>query len=188
MSSPISCMRQRLLARLAAPLAVLAALALAACGFQPLYVQQGISEPTVAAELQQIEVAVIAEREGQLLRTFLIERLTPGGRPADPTYRLTIQLRIETQSLSIQADDTATRANLDTVASYTLFIAGDPDAILTDQTNVTTSYNILSDQFATITAERDARERAMRQLAESIRRDLALFFAATAREEQVGSR
>jgi LPS-assembly lipoprotein len=181
MSSPPDPLR-RAAAVLRAGLVGLCLMALAGCGFRPLYGEPAPGGGDVAAALQTVDVAVIADREGQLLRTFLIERLNPSGRPANPGYELTVSLAISQEPLNILTDATATRANYEAVASYALRPTGAADPVLQRSAEITTSYNILDDQFATLVAERDARDRALRQLAESIRRGLALHFERTASE------
>jgi len=172
MSLPLNRLSRRLL------LAGAAALTLSACGFQPLY---GNSEQfgPVAGELALIDVGVIANRSGQLLRTFLIQRLNPDGRPANPAYTLEVGLDETIRNLGIQRDDTATRSNLTIVATYTLTSAADGQAVYLNTAQVVTSFNILDDQYATVVAERSAQEGALRELSDRIRTDLSLFFART---------
>ena len=173
MSLPPSLLSRRLF------LAGAGLLALSGCGFRPLYGDPEGFGP-VADELASIDVGVIADRPGQLLRTFLIQRLNPNGRPADPAYTLQVGLEERTTNLGIQRDDTATRSNLRIEAVYTLTSTADGQAVYLNTTEVITSYNILNDQFATVVAERSAQEGALRELSERIRTDLALFFARSA--------
>ena len=68
-----------------------ALLTLAACGFSPIYGAHGNNAP-VAAQLNQIAIASIAERQGQMLRNDLIDLMYVKGRPANPQYRLEVSL------------------------------------------------------------------------------------------------
>ena len=156
-----------------------ASLTLAACGFQPLYGDSAAFGP-VAEELALINVAVIPNRSGQVLRGFLIQRLNPSGRPASPAYTLEVGIAETITDLGIQRDDTATRSNLRIVATYTLTSAEDGQAVYLGTQQVITSFNILDDQYATIVAERSAQRGALRELSDNIRTDLALFFARSA--------
>ncbi|HET8727909.1 MAG TPA: LPS assembly lipoprotein LptE [Alphaproteobacteria bacterium] len=148
-------------------------LLLAACGFQPLYgeTQMGV----VAAQFAETEVAVIPNRSGQILRNYLIEDLNPSGRPDDPAYVLNVGLNETFRDLAIRKDATATRANLIVSASYRLR-NGDGEPLTSGSVQTITSYNILRDEFATLSAERDARDRALRQISEDISTRLALYF------------
>ena len=144
-----------------------AVLALAACGFRPLYADSD-QDATAYAELARIEVGIIPERSGQILRAALIDGLNPAGRPADPLYRLRVDLREREEELGIDKTDSATRANLP---------ADGGDPLLDRRVGLITSYNILLDEFATLTAQNDARERALRQIGSDIRTQLALYFS-----------
>ncbi|MEM7446314.1 MAG: LPS assembly lipoprotein LptE [Pseudomonadota bacterium] len=160
-------------------LAGAASMVLSACGFQPLYGNSAAFGP-VAEELALINVAVIPDRDGQLLRGFLIQSLNPSGRPAVPAYTLEVGIAETITNLGIQRDDTATRSNLRIVATYTLTSAEDGQAVYLGTSQVITSFNILDDQYATIVAQRSAQRGALRELSDNIRTDLALYFARTA--------
>lgn len=163
---------------------VAAALVLAGCaGYRPLYALDaaaaagagGAAESTtVGAALSRIEVGRIPEREGQILRELLIQRLdTVAG---DGRWPLNVALSTSRQSLGIQRDATATRGNFVARARITLT---DPDGTvqLSRTIDVITGFSILDDQFANLVAERNARDRALDALADRIRTQLALHFA-----------
>jgi len=177
MSSPRPS-RRRLLA---AGAALAGAAALGACGFRPLYGQPaGPVAESVAGALASVDVAPIAEREGQIMRALLLRRLNPGGRPADPDYRLSVRLSESIDDLGIRRDDTATRANLTLRAAVELRALETDEVVLVRTLDAVTSYNILDDLYATLAVERDARQRAVESLSETIRTQVALYFQRTA--------
>jgi len=177
---------------------VLTGLALWGCGFEPLYGKRNARD--VIAEFAYVQVAPIDDRVGQQLRNELLQRLYAGGRAPAVKYRLTATLTESTSSLAVKKSSLATRANLKMTASYSLAWVGplherparspllkkadgdpqltdlDEGALLTRSDAVTVSYNILDSEFATLMAERDARERAVRSLSEDIRIQLAVYF------------
>ena len=55
-------------------------LALAACGFQPLYGQRSVSGGSISQEFSTIRIMPIAERTGQMLYNELRDRLNPRGK------------------------------------------------------------------------------------------------------------
>ena len=61
---------------------------LAGCNVRPLYGSSGASagSPAVRDDLAAIDVQVIADRSGQILRGLLVQALSPDGRP--PNSRL----------------------------------------------------------------------------------------------------
>ncbi|MCA8909696.1 MAG: hypothetical protein KDA64_17660 [Rhodospirillaceae bacterium] len=158
-----------------------AALALAACGYQPLYGTTSSDGGTgtgtdVVAEMASISVDVIAERRGQILRRLLTERLTPRGRPADPRWRLETQLAETTERIGITETDVATRANLALTATYRLIDLADGSIAFQATTATVTSFNILRDEYATEVSRQSARDAALEQVAEDISRRLAIHF------------
>ncbi len=144
-----------------------------ACGFRPLYSARGGAD---AAELASIRVGAIANREGQLLRRFLIQRLHANGAAATPVFQLVTTLTEQQFDIALEGDNTATRTNLILTVRFRLVRLADGVPLLDQTLNTTTSFNILLDDFATLSAERDARERSLEQLAEEIRLRLGLFF------------
>ena len=164
----MSCRSRRL-----PPLLLLLAVAAAGCGFRPLYAERDGAQAGLAA----IGVAPIEHRTGQRLRNLLLERLNPAGAPARPRYALGIRLAERKQNLAIRKDATATRANLVLTATYRLERRADGETLLRGAARSTNSYNIVDDPFATLAAERDARIRAVRELAEELKLRLALFLS-----------
>ncbi|WP_366653937.1 LPS assembly lipoprotein LptE [Fodinicurvata sp. EGI_FJ10296] len=149
--------------------------ALAGCGFRPVYGTLGGAG--AEEELAAIDVSVIAEREGQQLRTYLIRMLNPRGRPVDPGYRLNVTLTESQANLAVQDGRSGTRRNLTMAAQYTLSSLDGGEGT-SGSLRTITSYNRQNDEFATLSAERDARERALVQTAEDIRIALATHFSA----------
>lgn len=157
-------------------LGVGALLGLGGCGFQPLYrtpVSGSGQAATAGQALDQIDIAPIADRKGQILRNYLVQALNHNGRPLRPDYRLTANLTERRSRLAIKSDSAATRANLTITVNYVLTRTG--GGIETrGTTRVVTSYNILRDEFGTLSSERSARDRALRQTSQDIRSRLAL--------------
>jgi LPS-assembly lipoprotein len=157
---------------------------LTACaGYRPLYAvapTEGTAPAgrTIGDALRRVSVERIAERPGQMLREKLIERLATGTAdvPDAERWPLRVTLRESRRDLGIRSDASATRARLSVTATITL---ADPDGTIALNRTLTiiTSYSILDDRFATLAAERDARERALDDLADQIRTQLALYFA-----------
>jgi LPS-assembly lipoprotein len=160
--------------------------AVAACGFQPLY--RGGRSSEVVAELSQIQVAPIEDRVGHELRNHLLDALTPRGRPAAPAYRLDIDLSESKQSLAVKKTEIATRATLKLSATYQLVDLSSAQPLFGSSSAVTSGYDILQSEFATVAAERDARSRAVRAIAEEIESHLAVFFVKRRADRSAGAR
>ncbi|HEC14767.1 MAG TPA: hypothetical protein ENI72_03320 [Rhodospirillales bacterium] len=156
-----------------------ALLFLGACGFRPLYGQSG--GQTALSDLSSIRIEPIADRLGQELHNNLLDLLTPQGRPQKPRYSLKIKLSQSKKTLAVQKSAFATRANLIIRAVFSLSAVGvgaaaTEEVLLSGESSIISSYNILDSDFATVIAERNARTQAVRELADNIRIRLAVYF------------
>lgn len=163
-----------------------AGLALAGCGFKPLYNQPAApgedNTYNVQRDLATINILPIEDRIGQRLHNHLLTLFNPDGRPAHPVYNLHVSLVEAVQELGVQKSSFATRANLRIKANYSLSLVsgtkpGNPDDLPTGTVLAISSYDISSYEFTTQTARRDARKRAVRDIANELRTRLAIHFA-----------
>ncbi len=162
---------------LTAVLLVLGLATVNACGFQPLY--GDINEATAATEeeLARIQIGNIPDREGQMLRNALIDRLQPRGQSDDIGYRLDVSpLRESLTDLDITKSADTTRAQLRLDTSITLKDIQTGEILLSRSLRAIASYNILGSEFATRVSENNTRENAIEDLARQIELQLALYF------------
>ena len=147
--------------------------ALAGCGFTPLY-----GGGKVAPQLSSIYVEPIAERNGYELRTRLIELLNSDGVLAGKRYRLKITMTESSQGIALQNDATITRYNNRMQAKYVLSDAN--GALVTEGTqSELSSYNVVQSPYATLAGEQDSSKRAAQDMAERIRLELGVWFRKT---------
>ena len=160
----------------AAVAAVLVSLLLAGCGFRPLYGQDDSGGGTTP-QLSRISVseptAPLARHTAQLVRINLQDRLTPGGLPDRPLYRLQMTLDEAEQQLALTKAEEATRIDLIVSVSYTLIDLRSNTVVHTNNLRSISSFSRLRADFGNVSAENDARARAARELAEEIRIELA---------------
>jgi len=152
------------------------AAATAGCGFQPLYGQRD-NETSVSTDLAAVRVDPLRDRVGQQMHNFLRDRLNPDGQPVAPSYRLRVLLSESRRELGVRRDETATRANLRMTANFSLLDYNGGGELLSGRSTSTTSYDILDNPFASTVSEDDARQRALREVADEIQARLALYFA-----------
>ena len=156
---------------------LVATLIVAACGFQPLYgSEQGVLSGAVVENLAAVRIIGIADRLGQIVRNDLLDRLNPFGEPTAPRYSLAVQLEEAKEGLAIQIDDTVTRFNLTLTANYFLTDAQSGAVLTTGSVRATAAYNVLRSDFANVIAERDAQQRAAREISDELKTRLAVFF------------
>jgi LPS-assembly lipoprotein len=157
-------------------------LALAGCGFEPLYGERGSA---TQADLSQVRIATIQDvpdpfgrtaavaRGAQELRNFLLDRVTPRGAPRAALYELRASLAESKTVLGLRADETATRATLNLSSTFALVRLDTGAVLLQSSARSEVSYNILRNEFATISVESDARRRGARELSEVIANQVA---------------
>jgi LPS-assembly lipoprotein len=157
---------------------ILALAALAGCGFRPLY---GEDSAVGKANLSGVRVTTIQDvpdptgrssssaRAAQQLRSFLIDRVNPRDQQGAAQFELRVTLA-ETKftTIGIRTDETATRGTLVMNANYVLVRYDGGGPILSGTTRSDVSYNILRNEFATLSAENDARRRAVREVSDTI--------------------
>jgi len=152
---------------------------LAGCGFRPLYGTTGEhANSRVVASLAQVRVLAIPDRLGQKLRNFLIDKLNPAGQPTRPRYALSVKTNVSRTDLGIQRDETATRAKLVLSTVYTLRDTRADTVLLEGTAQSTNSFNIVTSDFATLSAETDALDRAAREISDDIKTRLGIYFSA----------
>ena len=146
---------------------------LAACGFEPMYGEHRGGE--VRNELQTVRVALIANRTGQLLRSYILDRIQVGDQAPPALYQLEVGVIESRQYYGIQRDLTATYSRLVLTGYYTLRDLKTQQAAINGSINVYSSYNVAADPFNTVVAETDARERAVRNLGDELISRMAFF-------------
>ena len=153
--------------------ALLAFLALAACGFEPLYAARGGDGPR--AHAAAIEIAPVQDRIAHVVRNHLIDGLTPDGPPARPDYRLTFTVERSARRLLVQPDDRAIRYNLTLRAEFAL--ADKAGKTLYGGTAQTVNgFNVTDSRFDAVVAEEDAARKAARLLSDEIRALILVHF------------
>lgn len=153
------------------------ALVLSACGFQPLYGDNGGQSASPVDQMAAIQISPLPDRTGQQMHNLLRDRLNPTGQPRKPAYALDLRLWESSEKLGIRKDESATRAALNLSAQFTLISAQDGRRLLSGYVKSVSSYNILTSPFATGFSEADARARALRELADGIRTRLGIYFS-----------
>ncbi len=152
-------------------------LALAACGFQPLYGARDGGAPGRLA----VDVAPIADRQGQILRAALRRAFDPARAP---DYRMDVTLTERVEALAIDPGGDVTRQRMTVSARWRLsrLDAAPGAAPLQGSARAFEAFSTLTSDYANLSAERAARERAAGRLADMIAE------AATARVRAAAGR
>lgn len=148
-----------------------AALTISGCGFDPIHGQRsGASSAALAA----IDIQLIADRSGQMLRNELLQQMQPRG-PVRARYSLSVAMQERLTNLGIRKDEVATRANLTLSARFTITELGGARRKFSGSARSVNSYNILTSDFATLSAREDARRRGVNQLALELRERISVW-------------
>jgi LPS-assembly lipoprotein len=168
-------------AALIAPLfAGLIALALAGCGFQPLYGGTTAGGARLAEVMKGVEITPIPGRVGQKLRNELIFASTGGGLAGPTRFRLNITIKesVTDQLVQITGDATGQVYQLD--ATFKLIDSATGTVVYQGKAISRAPYNRFQEIFANVRARYDAENRAARTVSESIRVQVAAHLSDAA--------
>lgn len=159
-----------------------AGMTLGGCGFKPLYGRNDGRSSQVQDRLAEVNVLLIPERQGQLLRQALLERLERSGAGAAPRYDLSVQFGLSAEPIAIQQDSSVTRLRMIGTASWSLLSQPPQRATLANGTvRDVDGFDIINQQFFAVELSRQALQRRMADaLAERITTQLAIYFARQA--------
>lgn len=150
---------------------------LLSCGFHPVYGTHGAeSGSPVAIDLNNIALDNIPDRDGQMLRNNLVDRMYGGNRPEKPAYTLKVKIRNTEQDLGILANATATRELLDMYGDYSLTDVQGKE-ILKGTAHSVASFDKLDQMYGTVAARENAHERTLHEIGEQIVNRLSLYFS-----------
>ena len=159
------------------------ALATAGCGFHPLYGRTDI-DPRVAPTLAAVYVDPIPDRVGYELRNSLLDLFNATGQADGAVYRLKLTLAEQEEAVVLQTNTAITRYNYTLTAHYDLFPRQSTNPVKSGNVTALSAYNVAAAPFlyATVTEERDAKNRAANDIAERIRIELAVYLRNAAQQ------
>jgi LPS-assembly lipoprotein len=160
-------------------LALATGTALSGCGFQPVYMPTASGSPGVAQrELAAIDVAIIPDRAGQLLRQALQDRLEKGASGVERRYNLSVGFWVGAEGIAVETGDVTTRLRGTGNAVWTLTAEDPARTVLTrGQAQSLDALNILDTQYFAGDLELEAMFKRMADaLADQITLQLATYF------------
>jgi LPS-assembly lipoprotein len=167
----------RTLRRLSLMTAVTGSLALAGCGFTPLYAVPGVS-PGLAS----IEVHAPHGRTAFLLAEDL-DRALARDRSASPIYRLDFTVTERRYPRGLTINNVASLYESHVNVSYRLTDLATGRLIKAGAEPIQVVYDVGDQPYAGVVAQQDSQQRAADEAAQRIRTDLAAYFAGLARKE-----
>ncbi|MDP9139016.1 MAG: LPS assembly lipoprotein LptE [Pseudomonadota bacterium] len=159
---------------------LLAALATASCGFQPLHGTSPLGEG-VSVHLASIDIVEQKTRLGQLIRNDLLSSMSEPGA-SGTRYRLALEAASRTHStieVENETEDTR-RFSFRVNAAFRLLDARSGAELHRGKTFSQVSFDRTASDFSNLQAENDAMERAAHEIGNDIRTRLAAYFATHA--------
>ena len=154
---------------------VIAIGAASACTVRPLHsdASQIATETGPVAGLSSLAIKPVETRHAQEVRNHLIFLLNGGaGQPADARYTLTLTITAVHESAAVVqvAEENEPTAGTVTLASvYVLTETETGERVAAGNRQISASYDVPRQEFAALRAQRDAENRAARELAELLR-------------------
>jgi LPS-assembly lipoprotein len=151
---------------------------LTSCGFEPLMGQS--NHPQVQQNMERVRINSIPDRSGQILRNYLLDGLTPRGMQGPELYTLDISLTEPRREVAIRRDDTASRLSYTASVTFRLYDRTARSEVFIGTSLSETTYEVTNSEFATLSSQASARDRALQEVSADIRQQIATFFAGKA--------
>ena len=152
-------------------LALLALLAIAACGLSPMYA--GGTSAGVAQGIAAVDIPAIQGRGGWLVKNALEARLGVAGQTT-PQYRLDVRLDDSLEALGVLNDDTISRERRILRARYQLVDLATGSILLDATAGSDAGIDVVSSEYATIAAEQKALENLALEVADRMATQVAV--------------
>ncbi len=155
------------------------ALALSACGFQPLYSTTGPS--SVTEEMAEVRIGRITGPAAP--SNFLVEELreTLPGEQAGAGARYVVDLKLRDRQLAVAVTSAANTVRYNyTVFAQMMITDTETNTSRRQNLSTVTSYGVVPSQYASYIGREDAVRRASEDLARKIAFDIALYLKGRA--------
>jgi LPS-assembly lipoprotein len=167
---------------------------LTGCSPHPLYAPDafGNGDPqavSVQAQLRQVQVALLPDRTGQLLRQALQSRLEAGEEPGYTRYNLDVSFNIAQIGLGIQSDSTITYIRFIATAPWSLTEQDSPtkQILVSNTAQVADSLNVFDNApFGQELETNTVEARLADAIADQIVVRLAHYFTVSGRKLEQG--
>jgi hypothetical protein len=146
---------------------IILVLALAACGFQPLYAEQQNNKSILVGSSFDIQKIDKFGRAGQKLQ-YELEDLLNYSKGGEKKYRLVVAPEKTKEGIGIQKDRFITRYNLRVRATYQVFDIASNRKIFDGATQAVGSFNAVDSDFGTYSLEENTLISLMDELAKDI--------------------
>lgn len=165
---------------------VAAVCGLAACGFEPLYVEKTAGnglwyynnkfDTDIVREMAQIKVETVTDRIGQMIKNELIDTFNPYGTPKCAKYFLKIQpVNSETVQQALRDDITATREKVKYTVDYSLW-SKESGQLVSGRSWIYLSYDLLDNPYSTTMDKKKVEKDGAKIMANDISLRIGAYF------------
>jgi LPS-assembly lipoprotein len=144
---------------------------------RPMYGSTSLGN-SLKTEMAAIEIATIPGRVGQKIRNELIFLFTGGDHPEIPKYQLNIVIRKSTQGVLYKKTDDASGMIVSIDADYTLKDASGKKELMKGRSHARAAYDKHTSTFSNVRGERDALNRAAKDIARDINTQVAAHISS----------
>ena len=159
---------------------------IAACGFEPLYVEKTSGDDLwyynnkfdtdIVREMAQIKIESVTDRIGQMIKNELMDTFNPHGTPKCAKYFLKIQpVASETVQQALRDDITATREKVKYTVSYSLWDK-DNGQLVSGSSWVYLSYDLLDNPYSTTMDKKKVEKDGAKIIANDISLRIGAYF------------
>lgn len=159
---------------------------LAACGFEPLYVEKTSGDDLwyynnqydtdIVREMAQIKIETVTDRIGQLIKNELMDTFNPHGTPKCAKYFLKIQpVQANTVQQALRDDITATREKVKYTVNYSLW-SKENGRLVSGRSWVYLSYDLLDNPYSTTMDKKKVEKDGAKIIANDISLRIGAYF------------
>ena len=160
---------------LLACIAVIATL-LHGCGFSPLYGKTAATQG--GSVFNSIAISNIPDHYGVTLRNHLLDVFYTTGKPQNPAYDLKVfAIKKSVTSLGVRRDATSTRGQMEMTVDIDLVDSKTGKSAFTRTISASGDFDKLNNQYATLVNEQSVTDNLLQDLGDSIKTEVALYFA-----------
>lgn len=159
---------------------------LAACGFEPLYVEKTAGndlwyynnkfDTDIVREMAQIKVETVSDRIGQMIKNELMDTFNPYGTPKCAKYFLKLQpVSAHTVQQALRDDITATREKVKYTVKYSLWDK-ENGQLVSGKSWVYLSYDLLDNPYSTTMDKKKVEKDGAKIIANDISLRIGAYF------------
>ncbi|WP_138378833.1 LPS assembly lipoprotein LptE [Luteithermobacter gelatinilyticus] len=168
-------------------------LALAACGFKPMYGRFSDQGQDMADVMAKIRVVEIRDGEGrnsrigQVIRNNLAARLSPGREVTSADYVLKVSFQVEEHGYGFTESESVTVQNLKLLALYRLEEADSSKVVVESMARALVTFDLVQSDYSNMIARNTALERLSDEVATRIVARLGAYFSQNGKDGAVAA-